>query len=268
MNRVCIRSARTILSGSNILVTRPIHQAESLSLAIEKAGGCVVRFPAIEIVARIADQIGTLVGTLDSDDIVVFVSPNAVWHGLPSVLESGDWPENVTTAVVGPGTAMALQRYGVPVHLQPVSNLGARGLLAHPDLQPCRVRGCKVVIFRGCGGLAVLGDELSARGALVTYAEVYDRCIPRQDASALNERGLRGEIDIIVVTSAEALRNLFTLVGPRGENWLRNTLFLVVSGRIARAAKDYRLRHAPLVANGALDHEIVETLVQWREAKV
>ena len=141
---------------------------------------------------------------------------------------------------------------------------GATALLTRLAKETVDAR--RVVIFRGRGGLPTLGDELTARGALVTHAEVYAREMPDIDPTWLNTRGSNGEIDIIVVTSAQAMRHLFDLLGDVGAEWLRDTPFLVVSERIARLAEKFRLTHRPLVAQGASDSDIVETLVRWRDA--
>ena len=41
--------SEAILKGFGVLVTRPEHQADELSAAIEDAGGEAIRFPVIEI---------------------------------------------------------------------------------------------------------------------------------------------------------------------------------------------------------------------------
>ena len=257
------------LSGSNIVITRPAHQAVPLVKAIEALGGNPIRFPTIKIVERIsADTRAALRDGLASYDLAIFVSANAVRHGVPMVCRAASWPEDLRIGAVGPGTAAALNGLGLSVDLVPEKETGARGLLASSELAALAIAGQRVVIFRGHGGLPELGDELSARGAEVFLAEVYERQTPAQDATPLNARGVKGEIDIIVVTSAEALRNLFVLVGEAGRDWLRDTRFLVVSERIAQVAGDYCLRQAPLVARGSSERAILEALVHWREGEL
>ena len=253
------------LTHCTVLNTRPAGQAKSLSIALEKEGSSVIDFPAIDIVASATDEVRKLVTNNLSDyDLAVFVSPNAAWHGISLVREKGEWPTNLKIAVVGTGTAAAIEELGLFVYLQPESGVGAGALLARLHKETVCVQ--RIIIFRGRGGLPTLGDALSARGALVTYAEVYAREMPHNVPVGLNERGKKGEIDIIVVTSAQALHHLFNLLGNDGKTWLRNTPFLFVSERIARIALDFRLRHRPLVARGSSDRDIVETLIRWREA--
>ena len=266
MSAVRARFPAISLSGSKILVTRPSHQAESLSRAIERQGGKVIRFPTITIARVLSDGVRAVLERLSDYDLAVFVSPNAVWHGVPAVLEHGSWPKDLRIAVVGPGTAAAVGEAGLSVHLSPAEGSGARGLLARPELTKDSISGHRVLIFRGRGGLATLGEELSTRGAHVCYAEVYERQLPVAAPDDLNARGRNREIDIIVITSADALHNLFTLVGDAGADWLRGTRFLVVSERIAKAAVEYFVMHPPLVASGSSDQEIVQTLVQWRDS--
>ena len=59
-----------------------------------------------------------------------------------------------------------------------------------------------------------------ARGARVTYAEVYRRAKPRVDAGDVLERGRAGGIDAVVVTSVQGLENLFEMLADGDAGWL------------------------------------------------
>ncbi|MEP7371622.1 MAG: uroporphyrinogen-III synthase, partial [Nitrosospira sp.] len=64
------------LTGINILVTRPAHQAGGLAAGIGVAGGNPVLFPVLEIL-DIGDQrlLLNLVARLDEFDLAIFISP-------------------------------------------------------------------------------------------------------------------------------------------------------------------------------------------------
>ena len=81
------------LTGINILVTRPAHQAGNLAATIRAAGGTPVLFPVLEI-RDVKDPLPLLdlIARLDEFDLAVFVSPNAVEKGLDAVNSRRSWP--------------------------------------------------------------------------------------------------------------------------------------------------------------------------------
>ena len=70
------------LQGVGVLVTRPRTQATELVDAIEAQGGTAYCFPVIEIAAFDELDVRNSVARLGKPDIVVFVSRNAVEHGI------------------------------------------------------------------------------------------------------------------------------------------------------------------------------------------
>jgi uroporphyrinogen-III synthase len=135
---------------------------------------------------------------------------------------------------VGSASEHALARHGVPEVNAPSGRFASVALLAMPALSA--VGGQRVVIFRGDGGRALLGDTLRARGATVDYVECYRRTRPDADAGPLVRALERGEIDAVVVSSSEGLRNLFEMVGEAGREWLQRTPLFAPHARIAEAA--------------------------------
>jgi uroporphyrinogen-III synthase len=99
------------------------------------------------------------------------------------------------------------------------------------------VGGKRVVVFRGDGGRELLGDTLRARGATVDYVECYRRARPATDAGPLVRALERGEIDAVVVSSSEGLRNLFDMVGEAGRQPLQRTPLFAPHARIAAGAR-------------------------------
>ena len=81
------------LSGVRVLVTRPAAQAQSLAQRIEQAGGEAIRFPTLEIAA--ACDVAALERVLTDIarfDLAIFISPNAVAHGLAHLKAYGGFP--------------------------------------------------------------------------------------------------------------------------------------------------------------------------------
>src|ERR1035437_9116652 len=90
------------LAGRHIVVTRPAGQAEPLVVAIENAGGIAVRFPVLAI-TDIEDNgpLHDIAARLDSYDLAVFVSPNAVHKALNILTAQRPWPAQLCAVTVG-----------------------------------------------------------------------------------------------------------------------------------------------------------------------
>ncbi len=247
------------LDKVGVLVTRPAHQAEHLCALIRAEGGRPICFAVLEIVdPEDLSPFHALVDRLDDFDIAVFISPNAVARALNGILARRRLPPHLKLATVGKGSARELERMGLEADLCPAGRFNSEALLELPAMQ--EVAGKHIVIFRGEGGRELLADTLAERGAVVEYAEVYRRVQPKADVGELLRHWARGEIQSVVVTSNEGLRNLFDMVGKLGQQWLRNTRLVVVSERAAALAQDLGFKRPAVVTREASDEAIVEAL--------
>lgn len=260
------RGAHADLGGLRVLVTRPRHQSAGLAALIEQHGGKALRFPVIDILpARDRCAARAALSSLDDFALVIFVSVNAVTHGLALMDSARGRKIRARVAAVGAGTALALQRAGFADVLRPAAGAGSEGLLELAELSATRVAGSRVLIVRGQSGRPLLGRTLSKRGARVTYAEVYRRARAQVSGDELAELRAGGGIDAIVITSAEGLDNLFALFGDGAADWLKRIGYVVVSERVAAHARALGIREQPVVAAGADDESLLEALIQWRE---
>ena len=253
------------LSGLRILVTRPRDQAAALAQALATAGGVPVLFPLLDI-APVADTsvLCEQISRLAQFDLAIFISPNAVQHGMAAILAGpGKLPAQVAT--VGQGSAKALRAAGVASVIAPTGRADSEGLLALPELAD--VAGKRGMILRGDGGRELLGDTLKARGATVEYATCYRRGKSRQGGDEL----LRAQPDVITVTSSEALRHLRDMLAPdspsgqaRCYSVLATPLF-VPHPRIAEAAR--RLGWQDVILTAAGDDGLLAGLIAWRNTR-
>ena len=255
------------LAGKGIVVTRPSAQAAGLAGAIEREGGAALRFPALEI-RDLEDlqPLFTVLERLESFDLAVFVSPNAVQKALDLVRVrcAAGWPRHLRVAAVGSGSRRELERRGIGKVIAPSANADSEALLALPQLEP--LAGAKVVIFRGEGGRELLGDALAARGAMVEYAECYRRARPHTDCTALLTAWARGAVHAVTVSSAAGLANFFDMIGEAGRERLRRTPLFVPHQRVAAEAA--RRGAGAVQIAGPGDAEVVSALVAYfRDAK-
>lgn len=221
------------LAGVHIAVTRPPEQATKLTAAIAAEGGQVISFPLLDIKGlENLDDFHAAVTPLSQFDWAVFISSNAVQHGMPLLQQAGI-PPQLKFAAIGPATAASLQGFGVTEILTPSERFDSEALLALPALQ--QMQGQRVLIVRGVGGREVLADTLKQRGAEVIFGECYRRVNPQSSAQVLAQAYEVGKLHGIVVTSSEALRFLLDLA--QGDAWLKATPVFVNHARIAEQAK-------------------------------
>ena len=246
------------LAGAHVLVTRPAHQAQALCRMIEEAGGHASSLPTIEI-AEPADPgaAAAAVAALDRFDIALFVSANAV-ERVQALMQGRPWPAGTRIAAVGRGSAEALERRGLRVDIQPARDFRSEGLLTEDALRD--PRGLRVIIFRGDGGRELLADTLRARGAQVDYAEVYRRRLPAGAADELARLAAGPEVDAVVVTSNEGLRNLHAAAGEALRAWLLSRRLVVISERAAALAAELGFEHPARIATEASDAGLMEAL--------
>lgn len=250
------------LAGVGVLVTRPAAQADTLVRLIEAEGGEAIRFPVVEILDPLdRAPLIALIDRLHEFDLALFISANAVNKAMNLIHARRTWPARLAAGCVGRASAKALKQFGRDA-LVPDGRFDSEALLALPALTD--VRGKRIVIFRGDGGRELLGNTLEARGAVVEYAECYRRAVPRVDAAPLLKLWARGRVHVVTLTSVEALRNLFDLVGKLGQQWLTKTPVVALSDRIAQACRELGFKHAARVCAEASDEALVTALRAWR----
>ena len=217
------------LNGFGIAITRPVDQAKKLKLLIEQAGGTPILFPLIEITPlNDYSQFERVISEIANYDWAIFISSNAVQNGMPRLVKNG-LPACLQFAAIGPVTASELQSFGVREVLTPQGRFDSESLLTLPEMTD--VAGKKIMLVRGIGGRDVLAEKLRERGALVTFAECYQRTNPQTNCDLLANLYAEKKLHGIIVTSSEAMRHLLDLAGDA--DWLRNVTLFVNHARIA-----------------------------------
>lgn len=279
---------RSPLNGLHVLVTRPLDQAEGLTLAISAAGGIPLPFPLLDI-APVAEaaSLHAQLQRLNEFDLAIFISPNAVSYGMAAIAAAGaSLPAQVAT--VGAGSARALRAASVSQVIVPSERSDSEGLLAMPEL--AQMTGKRVMILRGDGGRELLADTLRARGATVEYATCYQRSKTRKTLEEL----LCLKPEVLTVTSSEALGHLREMLNqslpPRGKDRMGVMLMndsvstpvlaqplqeggdsllalpmFVPHPRIAESAT--RLGWREVILSGAGDDGLLASLIAWRDTK-
>ncbi len=223
------------LAGRHVVVTRPAGQVTHLATALIEHGAIPVLYPVLEI--RDLEDVAPVLDAairLDSFDLAVFVSPNAIERALALILPRRSWPAALRVAAMGKSSEGELARHGIHDVISPPLRFDSEALLELPELTS--VYGKRVIIFRGEGGRELLGDTLKARGASIEYVTCYRRVRPAADPAPLLKLWEEGQLDAVTMTSSEGLRNLFEMLGRLGQAWLKKTPVFVPHVRIAEQA--------------------------------
>ena len=248
------------LAGLGVVLTRPRAQCAPLAALLEAEGARVLYCPSLEIVpvAPRGESAGTLAG-LPGAAWALFVSANAVEHGLAAALRLGPWPASVRVAAVGQATAAALREAGFAEVLSPSGRSDSEALLALPQLQA--VEGAPIIVFRGVGGREHLRQVLESRGARVAYVECYRRERPATDPDETRSALESGEIHAVHVMSAESAENFGQIVGPAAR--LEGVALVVPHEAVA--ASPVRSRFGPVVVAGPGPRGLADALVNLRK---
>ena len=247
------------LAGSRVLVTRPEHQADKLSRLIEQHGGIPVGFPTLQIIGVDDKPKATKVITsLSNYQWLIFTSVNAVNFALKAIGGKISQFGAVQVAAIGQATALALESAGIHVSLIPKQGFDSESLLATQSLQ--EVNDKAVMIIRGQGGREELASVLRSRGAIVDYWEVYKRTLPDYDKSFVASVLEQASLDVVIITSCEALQNLATLVGSEYMQGLALMKLVVISDRIAKSAAEMGFKYI-IVTESPSDQAIIAALI-------
>jgi uroporphyrinogen-III synthase len=242
------------LANQVILVTRPQHQAKELAENIEGRGGNPILFPTLSITPPSNKQaLQKIVGELTRCDITIFVSANAVQYA--AAYFPDPYPL-MTNIAIGPATQKMLAAKGVKPILLP-KEFNTDGLLQMPTLQ--NVANKKIMIFAGESSKPLLADNLRARGANLLQPVCYQRQRPQYPDEVVNRLLVNKNIDTIISTSLESLKNLFAILGSDGLAWLQQRKILVISQRMLQYAQQNNLSNI-ILADDATNAAIIKAL--------
>lgn len=246
--------------GAGVLVTRPRHQADELSAAIERAGGTPLVFSVMDIEGRERSALEREHDSLPTPDIAIFVSANAVAFGLDLT------DPDVRIAAIGPATAAAIEAAGRTVHIRPAGGFDSESLLREPELRD--VRDSTVRIVRADSGRELLADTLARRGARVDYLSVYRRLprrVPDAELATLERRWRGGEVRYVVVMSVATLDCLLAVLPDYCRKALPGTPLVTPSSRVIQTAGEKMPALQTILAPGPQADDMVRAMTSALE---
>ena len=246
----------TLLSNKTILITRPAGRENHLRHLIEQAGGDVIHYPVFSIQPPAdlkIEQLRHLRDQLHSFTMAIFISPTAVEQ---SLLYFPVLPEHFTIVSIGSKTTKALLQQNIHVDIEAPEH-NTESLLRAAEFQMPEIQRHRILIFRGTGGRALLGDTLIRRGAQIDYVETYQRQIPPQPP--LTEQQIK-TLDAITISSNQGLENLITLMND--PSLLIDIPLIVPSKRAVTLARQHGFKNI-VAAENATDEAALSALTGY-----
>ncbi len=247
----------TTLNGINVLITRPLDQAERLCQLIVAHGGNPILFPTINIVSQAPtpEQLAPIQSEPPAD-IIIFVSANAVNPSL-------DWStliQNAKVIAIGPGTERALVAQNIAVDQVP-DEYGSEGLLTLESLK--NVEDKKIAIFKGEGGRRLLAETLIERKAHVIEVDTYRRERPKVHHEKIDSM-IQAGAEALICTSPMSLENLVSCFETRARAWLFKQNLFVISSKMEHIAQKLGFQSI-VTAKNATDDAVLEALLKMHK---
>jgi len=203
------------LHGKRVLVSRSREQAATLSEQLRAHGASVIEIPFIEIrEPQSYEALDTMLKRIMDYEWLILTSVNGV-RALFARLEKLGFDSSallhLNIAAIGPATAKAIEKHGLPVDVVPEEYVAESVVAA---LAP-QIKGQRVLLVRAKVARDVIPNELRAAGAKVHVVEAYETVVPESSRARLRE--VIGDPKLrphaITFTSSSTVRNFVELAG-------------------------------------------------------
>lgn len=240
---------RRPLFGRTVMVTRAPLQAAALGEVLEAAGARVVEAPAIRIEPiPLKAEARRSLARLKSYDGILFSSANAAglfaghWRGRA-------WPADVPVYAVGPKTAEALQRSGLPVTAT-AADFVAEGLLA---LLGQNIRGKRFLFPRALEARETLTRFVERAGGTVDVVPLY-RNRPVKLSADARRALLSGGVDVVTFTASSTARSfLENFTAPQRRRIFSRTQAASIGPITSQALRAAGVKPAIVAARGTTE---------------
>lgn len=258
---------------ANLVLTRPTGQSMRLAelLGQRIPGLHLIHLPLLSIVPNEkSEDSQKLQKLVEQTDLAIFVSPNAIECGM-RLLKTA-WPKSVAIAVVGGGSAEALDRreitlangYQVYFPKNP-ANWDSEGLWSELNQVESDWRGKKILFLRGTGGREWLSEQFVSHGAQITQFETYRRVPLSKEAAAWQSlKKVSPGQSACLLTSSEAVHHLAHYLKEQkdwGGDWLTLAKIICSHPRIVETAKSEGFKKVELCSPG--DDNLVFASQNW-----
>ena len=231
---------------------RPGEANNRLAELLEHEGVHAVRWPAFSIeLPEERDHITERLANLDDVEMVVLPSPASVAAAAHWVRE---WPEHITLATVGEGTARVIRAaWGPKVKLlYPEGDASQSGSEALWSLVQAHGAPSRVLFLRGQTGREWLPEQFRSIGSDVVVLTTYIRVPLELSVQQLHrlEKGVSGPSPLVYITSTDAVDVLIHAVKPvpGAREWLSRGKALTIHPRVEARLHEAGIESVELIS--------------------
>lgn len=253
-----------VLKGHRVLITRE-YTADYEPL--EEHGGNIFVFPTLEAVRpknyRDLDQ---AIRNLREYEWLVFTSRNGVHFFFKRLLESGssiDGLAGLQICAVGPGTANALENYGIEADLIP-RRFSAEGLIevfAQPGTRSKPLKDVSFLFPRAEAARDIFPLKIRELGGVIDAPIAYRTVIPRVKRDVRKSVLVAG-ITIATFTSGSTFTNFLDVIGPKALPFLSHVTVAVI-GPVTRDVVEGKGLQVSIMPEKATIKAMVEAIIEW-----
>ena len=210
---------KNCLKNKTVLVTRPLRERDELKSLLLEAGAEVLSQPTVEIrPPQSWSPIDAAIARISDFDWLVFASANGVDFFCERLLSKSRGLPIPQISAIGPGTALALEKFGLKSALIPTQHT-SEGIV---DSFISKAKaGEKILIVRASRGRNIIKEQLSAVShdekniyEIIAYESV-DITSPDPKIVSLLEQN---RIDWVTCTSSAIAVSLFRMFGRLLDN--------------------------------------------------
>lgn len=254
------------LKGHRVLLTREYTADYEL---LEERGADLFVFPTLEAVGPESYRdLDHAIRNLREYDWLVFTSRNGVHFFFKRLLESGGNIEELSglcICTVGPGTADALDHYGLKADLIP-TRFSAEGLaesFARPSEIERPLKNISFLFPRAEAARDVFPSKVRELGGRIDAPVTYRTVVPHVKRD-IRESVLAAGITIATFTSGSTYANFVDMVGSKALPFLSRVAIAVIGPVTRRAIQEAGLR-VSIMPEKATIKAMVEAIIEWAE---
>lgn len=226
-----------------LLLTRTAPDCQSQAESLNNMGYFAKALPLIEIIpSTVTAKQRTQLMNFDHYQIIIVISKTAA----KLILERLDeyWPQlpiQQSWFTVGHATAQILEQVGLTTYY-PLKGDNSEALWQLTEFQrQLSTPNCQVLIVKGQGGRPWLANQLQSTGIAMDSLDLYERHPIMYNEQTLWQTLDNLQINAIVISSAQSLHQLYTLL-PNYWQRLTQLTFWVPSDRLVEQAKQLGIK--------------------------